>query len=337
MGIQKNIASFDKNSLLEKLLGELEDVLAPAEDKLVRNQDLSLKANVFIVGSPRSGTTLLYQALAASGGFCFPTNFLSRFYASLGIGCKIQKMLFSHDCQYKEEMGLIDKCDFTNFSSELGKTKGVLSPNVFWYFWYYHFKFGDKSYLNEQQWKSSNTNRFVAELGLMQKELGLPIVMKAMVLNWNLLQLSQLMPSAIFLRIKREPIDVVSSLYEARKLHSGSYNKWWSFKPPEYEQLINLSAREQVVAFYLSIDNALDASFKKLSDKQIVTVSYDDFCERPNELLHVLEKRFTDLGGDISLSKLKPFKKSCRRTVDDDKEWRKAFEVVPSKVKFNIY
>ena len=217
--------SFEKNPLLEKLLDELAETLNVAENNLPVDYSLNQKPNVFIVGSPRSGTTLLYQALASSGSFCYPTNFLSRFYSTLGVGCKIQKMLFDKRFQYRDELKLINDNFQIEFSSELGKTKGPMAPNVFWYFWYHHFNFGKLSYLTDEQWSSSQTVSFVRELRIMQAELSLPIVMKGMIMNWNLIQLSSHMPNAIFLRLKRNPFDVVNSLYKARSTHSSGYEK----------------------------------------------------------------------------------------------------------------
>jgi hypothetical protein len=328
--------SFQKNPLLEELLGELAETLKVAENSLSVDEGVNLKPNIFIVGSPRSGTTLLYQALASTGAFCYPTNFLSRFYSTLGVGCKIQKMLFDKRFQFRDELKLIDDEYQMEFSSELGKTKGPMAPNVFWYFWYHHFNFGDLTYLTDEQWRSSQTDSLVRELRIMQAELSLPIVMKGMIMNWNLLQFSSLIPNAIFLRLKRDPLDVVNSIYEARSTHSGDSEKWWSFKPPEFEQLIKLPAREQVAGFYLSIENALDQAFQKIPN-QILTVEYADFCRNPNALFSLLESKFDEFDCDIKLSHLNAFQPSSGSGIENSARWNKAFDLVQKEVEFFQY
>lgn len=333
----KNKFSFEKNPLLENLLGELAETLSMAENKLHVDYSVNQKPNVFIVGSPRSGTTLLYQALASTSAFCYPTNFLSRFSSTLGIGCKIQKMLFDKRFQYRDELKLIDNDFQIEFSSELGKTKGPMAPNVFWYFWYHHFNFGKLSYLTDEQWSSSQTVSFIRELRIMQTELSLPIVMKGMIMNWNLIQLSSLMPNAIFLRLKRNPFDVVNSLYEARSTHSGDYDKWWSFKPPEFEQLVQLPAREQVAGLFLSIENALDRAFEQIPNNQTISVDYVDFCQNPNELFKALEHKFNEFDCELELNQVKPFKPSADSGSENTTRWNKAFDLVQKEVEFIKY
>jgi len=326
---------FQKNELLEKEISKLAEVLSNAESLLSSGDSTPNKPVLFIVGSPRSGTTLLYQTLAHSGAFAYPTNFLSRFYASLGIGCKIQKLLFDQRFQYRDELALYHSEEEVSLSSELGKTKGALAPNVFWYFWYHHFSFGDTHYLSPDEWRNSNVKRFLSELALMQAEMEKPLVMKAMVLNWNLEQLACLSNQFLFLNIERELCENAESIYKARKRYSGSYEKWWSFKPPEYNEICHLSPHQQVAAFCLSIKNSIQKSWLQIPEEQKLELSYEEFCSTPKVVFDKICNRAQVEYDERSLDSLSRQVNKGKK-LDDGKRklWEKAFAEVEQEFDF---
>jgi hypothetical protein len=332
--MDKRNKTFSRNTDLEALLNELENVFKVAEDGLIHNDIESELPNLFIVGAPRSGTTVMMQCLAHSKAFSYPSNLLSRFYSSLGLGYKIQKMLFDPKFQFQNDLGLCDYQVKKGLSSNLGKTVGALEPNVFWYFWYLHFKYGDLSFLSEEQWQASETTRFINEINIIQKESGKPFAMKAMIMNWNIIELAKLCPNAIFFRMKRDPVDLALSIYHARKHYTGSFDEWWSFKPPEYEQLRKLSAKEQVAGFIISIEKALDFAFSTMRRPNILTVDYKSFCMNPNDELERLKTLYSEKGINLKLTKSP--KLTFSTTVDKKQriEWLSIFEEVNSKVTF---
>jgi len=48
---------------------------------------------LFVTGVPRSGTTLAYQVLCASGVFGFATNLIARFYRNPAFGAAVEELL----------------------------------------------------------------------------------------------------------------------------------------------------------------------------------------------------------------------------------------------------
>ena len=57
--------------------------LKVAETPLLKEPSPDRRPIILILGCARSESTLLLQLLAESGAFAYPTNFLSRFYATL--------------------------------------------------------------------------------------------------------------------------------------------------------------------------------------------------------------------------------------------------------------
>jgi len=83
---------FTRNTLLEDALSEMCDLLAPGEEIAEAGICAPQQPVLFVIGAPRSGTTLSTQILANSGAFGYPTNLLSRFYAAPYIGTLVQKL-----------------------------------------------------------------------------------------------------------------------------------------------------------------------------------------------------------------------------------------------------
>lgn len=288
------LISFERQSLhkrnenLELLLHEVNSMLAPIEESAIGGCLTNKFPIIFIVGCPRSGTTLFMQWLASLGCFGYPTNLLSRFYSAPYIGAKIQLMLTTHD--FNNE--LYDFNTHGGYESRLGKTKGVLAPNEFWYFWRRFFKFPEINYLNVDQLKSVNSKLLVSELAAIENVLNKPIAMKAMIMNWNIPFISENFRKALFIYIKREPFYNIQSLLYARNDYYGDIRAWYSFKPPEYEFLRNKDPYEQVAGQVYYTNSATESGLECVSDCNKLTVNYEQFCSSPESIFGQIKEKF---------------------------------------------
>src|SRR5699024_1803087 len=86
-----------RDNKLEDILGLLNETLEDDERDLISRFDTPEYPTIFIVGNARSGTTLLYQWLASTGLFAYPSNIVSRFYNAPYIGALIHQMFVEHD------------------------------------------------------------------------------------------------------------------------------------------------------------------------------------------------------------------------------------------------
>ena len=233
-----------RNEKLELLLSEINQILAPAEREIVQNYRIPNFPVIFIVGCGRSGTTLMLQWLAGTGMFAYPTNLLSRFYTAPYIGAKIQQLLTDPEFKFRNE--LADFSQEMNYTSDLGKTSGTLSPNEFWYFWRRFFPYGEIQYLTDDQLATVDSMQFVSELAAIEGAFAKPFALKAMIINFNIPYISKILEKALFIHIVREPIYNIQSLLESRERFFGSIGHWYSFKPVEYPSLIDMDPYSQV-------------------------------------------------------------------------------------------
>lgn len=286
---EKRTAEFERNLLLERLLNEINTELSVVENCLVQNQTLDLPV-VFILGPHRSGSTLMLQWLANTGLFCYPTNLLSRFYRAPIVGAKLQLLLADERYNYRDE--LKDFRTIIDFNSDNGKTKGALAPNEFWYFWRRFLPFGDLDYLRtDELLQKSDTEMLKAELAGMMNVFKKPMALKGMILNYNIDFLDQLFKRAIFIHLKRDPLTNIKSALNARERQLGNITEWYSFKIPEYYDLIKMNPYEQVAGQIFHINNAIEKGLMNVEEHKKINVQYEDFCENPKAVYDNLKNK----------------------------------------------
>lgn len=302
-----------KNEELELTLKYLETLIV---DISKTKKFTSSHPKIFILGCARSGTTLFTQLLAKYTDWCYPTNLLSRFYYAPYVGALIQKMLIDLD-ERGELFGEVIN-NSISLKSNLGKTNGALSPNEFWYFWNRFFKFGEIQQLNQKQLDLVDIELFNNSIYSIQEVFDKPIFMKAMNMNWHLDYLANNIPNAFFIHIKRETVFNSQSLLNARSNFFGNTNEWYSFKPPEYSDLILKTPEEQVVSQVSITNRIIENQLKKLDNKNYLSISYEDLCLQPtkvfNKMFKMLGKEFNEIIPQIQSTNVKQV---------DDSTWEK--------------
>lgn len=291
--------TFRRNELLEQLLAELEQDLRPAEEKLIsRYRNATLKHPcVMVMGPLRSGTTLFMQWLANSGLVAYPSNLLSRFYHSPIVGAKIQLLLTDPRYNFRDELG--EFIAQVNYSSDNGKTKGVLAPNEFWYFWRRFLKEPSRDVWSDAELhQTMDITALQAELAGMIEVFDKPFAAKGMLFNYNIPFLDEVLGNAFFIQIKRDPITNVASILEARKRQLGSDSTWYSFKIPEYAQLEKLEPIQQAAGQLHYINQAITTGIDQVAEHRKMVVEYEEFCESPEKVFNELCKK---LGRDCSV------------------------------------
>ncbi len=286
---EKRSDQYKKDENLESLLKEINGLLGPVEDEILEDFNEPKSPVILIMGCARSGTTLLLQWLAELGHFAYPTNILSRFYRVPYIGAKIQLMLTKHD--YNNE--IFDFNEKVPFKSNLGKTKGALAPNEFWYFWRRFFNFDEIHKLKDEELKNIDVERFRSELAAVESVFGKPLAMKAMIVNWHIPFIAEILDNVLFIHMKRKPFYNMQSLLQSREKFYGDKSEWYSFKPPEYHSLKDLSPYEQVAGQLYYTNKAVEEGLQEISENKYLTVKYEDFCNSPGDIFNKITKKFS--------------------------------------------
>lgn len=287
---------FQRNELLEKLLFQLNSDLQPSENLLLEAyQGCPMEYPLILVMGPlRSGTTLFMQWMANSGLIAYPTNLLSRFYQAPILGAKIQLLLTDPRFNFRDELG--EFFQQAGYISENGKTRGVLAPNEFWYFWRRFLADPAREIWSDDELRlSMDTRTMRAELTGMMDTFKKPFAAKGLLFNYNIPFLDSIFDKVLFVQMQRDPVTNVASVLDARKRQLGDESVWYSFKIPEYDSLKHLDPVTQSAGQVHYINTAISKGLAGVARARKMTVCYEEFCANP-------QKTLDELAGKLGLA-----------------------------------
>ena len=294
----KNRTSYyKKDNRLEEALLDLNQLIEEAQPKDVCFSDKP--PIILIMGCARSGSTLMMQWLSSLGLFSYPSNLIARFYTNPYIGIRVQQALLEYDPLNQIGFNQSDKA----FKSSLGKTTGALSPSEYWYFWRQYFKFDDNNQkLTETELKTIEGQTFLNKLYAFEYLTKKPLVLKGMLLNWNIPYLYQLNKNFLFINLTRDSFYNAQSLLLSRDAYFNDRKKWYSFKPPEYEFLKNEDTITQVAGQVIYTQKAVHDGLLKIPEQNVLNISYDNFCFNPSGFLKSLIQKYNHISSDKILN-----------------------------------
>lgn len=283
--------SYMRNKELSIYLEKLNDNLKQSQSNLIIEKG-SYLPYIFIVGAPRSGTTLSLQLISSINEIAYPNNFTARFYKAPLFGALIDKILFDEKLDFHSETFLEKEI---KFKSDLGKTSGLLQPNEYWFLWRY-ILYGDNFLNNEiedidklpMHKLNNHYNKSVIES--IPKIYEKPYLAKGLLFNYALDKIANIFSNVIFIYIKRDIPSNVASLKKAREKYFGDDRIWYSFKIPEYKYLIKFNNVYKEIAGQIYFNNlAIERGLKSLPESKKIVMNYEDLCSNPKELHNKLK------------------------------------------------
>lgn len=284
---------FKKSENLEEVLTKINDSI---ESLQIYTQRPPEQPVLLIFGCPRSGTTLFLQWLASLGEFGYPSNLIARFFGNPAFGCEVQKALVDFD--KGNQLGLANVTQ--KYSSALGRVNGAQAPSEFWYYWRRFFEFSDTNQLTPQELSQVDVESFLGGMGAMESSLEKPLAMKGMIMNWHIPYLAELSSRFIFISMRRDLYQVAQSILMARERYSGNRKTWWSFKPPQYKEWLELSPLEQVAAQAVYTQKAVSDGMASIPSDRKLEISYADFCANPSQIYSQILKKYQSMGSELS-------------------------------------
>ena len=286
---------FKKDASLESVLKELNEVISPIQSQHTTEE---VGPIVLLMGCPRAGSTAMLQWLASTGAFSYPTNLIARFYKNPYVGIRVQQALLDYDPINQIGFDL----NQNDIKSELGKTLGAVQPSEYWYFWREFFKFHpDSSVLDEKAIAHVDGDSFMNHLKQFEALTGRPLVLKGMLLNYHIKELFGYYPKFIFVNLERDPFYNAQSLLFAREKYFDDRSKWYSFKPPEYNELKALDPIAQVAGQVVYMQQVVRNSLADLPEQHVLNITYSEFCADPNAFLTRLKHKFNQMGAKLQL------------------------------------
>jgi hypothetical protein len=284
---------------VDEMIERLRELLAPVQERIDVAARTRWPAGA-IVGCPRSGTTLLLQVLARSGGFAYPTNLLARFAAAPYVGALVQRLVGDPACDPRGEFAALRAAP--DFASDLGKTRGLLGANEFQHFFRVQIPHRFPRWLTEAERDRVDCDWLAKGLASLEAVLAKPVVTKAGLLQCNLAHFDARIPTLLWLRVRRRPADVMRSILAARESGPGGRATWWSIQPREHAWLAGMDVFHQVAGQVFCIEHALSRELAAVPAERQLSIEYDELCRAPRTVVMRVTAALARLGCRVAVT-----------------------------------
>lgn len=245
--------------------------LRPSELRLLRRYGEGPQPLVFIVGAPRSGTTLLYQLMARHLEVVYVHNYAARYWLAPLVGLR---RLARRRGDFASPHG--------EPHSDFGATEGEASPHEFTYFWQYWMEFEATDELTEPELDRVRWRAIRRELSGIASWAGRPLVLKCVTFaDYHVARFARELPTAKFVWIRRDPRYVARSILRSRQRRYGSESVWWSLRPRDVAAWREREPLAQVCHQIRHAEAALTRGVTTLPTSRVASLSYEDLVADP--------------------------------------------------------
>lgn len=230
---------------------------------------------LFILGLPRSGTTLIYQYIA---------HRLKVSYFTFGVGQHPYAPCITTLAQRK-----LHGDYSSSFESHYGKDalRNAVAPREAGAWWN---RFFDKdNYVEFSNLEEQQIQQIRNTIACVQNIFGdMPFINKNVKHLLRIEALARIFPSSKFLIVERDIEDVAISILRGRHENLLDPSQWWSVRAPDYEELKCLSIEEQIAKQCISLKQKMEDDLSTLPNDRVFRIQYEDFCNAPEELVRMI-------------------------------------------------
>lgn len=254
---------------IKRLVFCIDFFLGRFEKKILTECSGSAYPPIFIVGSPRSGSTLLYQLMARRFRLCYFSNLMMSFPNALLIVAKLMKNFDNFNPP-------------DSFSSNYGYTYGWNSPNQGGRFWTRFYQADD----NVDVLSAHQSQEIRRTILCLQGFYNAPFVNKWQRNTTKLNALNNIFSNSLFIVTKRDPAATARSILEGRRKLIGDERQWFSTKPNNFEELTIKAPLQQVCGQVYELEKSLDSYRKIIGENRFFYVQYEKIIISPHSVLN---------------------------------------------------
>jgi len=245
--------------------------LSPIERSLAGDEAMAAPP-IFIVGPPRSGTSLVYEAMITRYRFAYMSNLAHRFFLTPVAATWLGRRAITGW-----------RGDFVN---HYGHIEGWGAPNEGGWIW--------RRWLADGDWRDESGRSTIDVVAMRRVIAGLSRAIGAPFLNKNVMHsnrmrlIDAIWPGALFIEVRRDPRENARSIIRAERREGGpepDADHWWSVRPSIAPRYLGGSDIDRAAAQVLGVraDIARDAA--TLPAGNLFALDYARFCDRPEFVL----------------------------------------------------
>jgi hypothetical protein len=243
---------------------------------------------IFIVGAPRTGSTILYQSLTNEADVLYIDNIASKlnrvFFLAFWLSNKLFKQR-AHNC----------------FKSNHGNTSkyGWHAPSECGQFWYRWIPKG-RHFIDFDEISDKNISKIKKEILAVAHYYKKPILFKNLNAGQRLRVLVKAFPDAKIIFVRRDPLDTAQSILKAKRKLKISDNQFWSIMPSNVDVLKQLKWPEQIVKQIYFLEKQIAEDLKLFPPQNVYEVHYSELSQL----------KLTELLSNLALNERVNYKKS---------------------------
>jgi Sulfotransferase family len=295
-----------KKLIQESVKFPIERSLTAIEGALLSRKAALTFAPIFIVAPARSGSTLLYQAMTRYFDLCYFSNSMTRFPNSPV--CVAHLLAPFGGCDPQE-----------SFRSRLGHIEGARAPSDGTKIWRRWFR-DDPQYIPAGVLTPRQQREVRTTIGLFQKAFVAPFINKTQRNCGRILALAEIFPEAVFVRVHREPFEMVRSRLQIYRNPDNENRLWQSAKPSNFMEIVAEDPIQHICQQVAFTEIDIDRDRGVIASRGFFDVDYEGFCRQPVETLQSFAA-FYDRQSGVRLKK--------RHEIPDRFETRRSLDVAP--------
>ena len=254
-------------------------------DRPFGKQPAEASDSLFIVGLPRSGTTLAYELVAHA----FDVAYFSKVYNyTFGLPNLTTRLATR-----------FGRRPAPKYESSYGSIQGAFAPaehHHFWRSWFpEHARLGH--YVPKDAIPDSGKRAMNKALASLGEIAGRPFVFKDVYLTLSVEAVLEKVRGSRLLVISRDTDAVAASVYRKRSQIGGT-GDWWSIRPPLSDTVATSSLPEQVAFQCVRSRQLLERQLARADAERIRVVEYAAICDSPRSFIEGLRDW---LGNDFGL------------------------------------
>jgi len=240
------------------------------ENKAMNNiKSYSKYSPIFIVGAPRTGSTILFEKLTNELDLLYPNNLSWRFYNNFLFSFLLSKRFYNnkaHNCFDSDHGGTLG-CGW-NAPSECG---------TFWRKW---IDIDNKNFYDKDDLTKQEKDEIKQDVLSVINKFDKPILFKNLINGQMIRLLLDIFPNAKFIFVKRDMLLTAQSILKAKRKNGMGDSEYWSIKPKNYQKLKQIkNPYEQIIKQIHYIEKQIIDDSKLIAKENFLKVNYENLEE----------------------------------------------------------
>ncbi len=265
--------------ITKRILKYLSFLFSKIDRVLIKGANQETKYQpIFIIGAPRTGSTILYQIITDYLDVNYINNFKFYGYKSLYLSNIISEFIYK-DKPHKSNDSMHGNTD----------KEGLNAPNeggLFFHQWlpkkYDYITAEEASNIDSDELKN-----YIIKISNRFKK---PIVFKNLNCGMRIALITKMFPDCKFIYIKRKKEYTIQSILVARKKRGINPNEWWSVKAKNFETLLDQDIIKQTALQVTHIEKQIEEDLQiYTSKKNVLKLNYEEFDKMGNILKRVIK------------------------------------------------